>query len=413
AVTSADDKSDSLSNTLSSENPLPRSIDLENTQISTRKESSSLTSNHNASRDGSESLTGEYCLQSKVKMSTCDLEAEDEDDVDLEDRPLTVDTQESDEVLLNESSKNTILSTNNSVCTISHSVTEEKEDLTSSVTTASKTSFFVIHNTPSAVVCLSSSPSSCQSTLSVQNCQSTSVLNKNCSSEGHHTSAPVALATVAPIRMSSVGPDYSLSNEILRPIKPAPQDTQTNTVISNQATPQTVTSVFPSKHEIVSTTSSVSYNPKSSQSSTNERLSFPAVSITKPASIGTTSVTISIAPTVNSSVITTHSMPSIFNVRTRPTVAQSVLPVLSVGPQPAPSLTTQTSLSSLQSQSTVHFMPFVGNMPVTMPVSATSTGLRNVINHNQAIPIAGTPTAPCPPLQIFNMTPMPQFMGRL
>lgn len=58
-------------------------------------------------------------------------------------------------------------------------------------------------------------------------------------------------------------------------------------------------------------------------------------------------------------------------------------------------------------------MPFVGNMPVTMPVSATSTGLRNVINHNQAIPIAGTPTAPCPPLQIFNMTPMPQFMGRL
>ncbi|VDO88624.1 unnamed protein product, partial [Schistosoma mattheei] len=380
AVTSSDDKSDSLSNTLSSENHLPRSIDLENTHISTRKESSSLTSNHHASRDGNGSLTGEYYLQSKAKMSTCDLETEDEDDVDLEDRPLTVDTQESDEVLLNESSKKTILSTNNPVCTISHSVTEEKEDPTSSVTTASKTSFVVIHNTPSAVVCLSSPPSSCQSTLSVQNCQSTSVPNKNCSSEVHHTSAPVALATVAPIRMSSVGPDYSLSNEILRPIKPATQDTQTNTVISNQATPQTVTSIFPSKHEIVSTTSSVSYNPKSSQSSTNERLSFPAVSITKPASIGTTSVTISIAPTINSSVITTHSMPSIFNVRTRPTVAQSVLPVLSVGPQPAPSLTTQTSLSSLQSQSTVHFMPFVGNMPVTMPVSATSTGLRNVIN---------------------------------
>ncbi|CAH8655472.1 unnamed protein product [Schistosoma intercalatum] len=411
AVTSSDDKSDSLSNTLSSENHLLGSIDLENTHISTRKQSSPLTSNHHASRDGNESLTGEYYLQSKAKMSTCDLEAEDEDDVDLEDRPLTVDTQDSDEVLLNGSSKKTILSTNNPVCTVSHSVTEEKEDPTSSVTTASKTSFVVIQNTPSAVVCLSSPPSSCQSTLSVQNCQSTSVPNKNCSSEVHHTSAPVALATVAPIRMSSVGPDYSLSNEILRPIKPAPQDTQTNTVISNQATPQAVTSIFPSKHEIVFTTSSVSYNPKSSQSGTNERLSFPAVSITKPASIGTTSVTISIAPTINSSVITTHSMPSIFNVRTRPTVAQSVLPVLSVGPQPAPSLTTQTSLSSLQSQSTVHFMPFVGNMPVTMPVSATSTGLRNVINHNQAIPIAGTPTAPCPPLQIFNMTPMPQFMG--
>lgn len=91
------------------------------------------------------------------------------------------------------------------------SVTEEKEDPTSSVTTASKTSLVVIHNTPSAVVCLSSPPSFCQSTLSVQNCQSTSVSNKNCSSEGHHTSAPVALATVAPIRMSSVGPDYSLS----------------------------------------------------------------------------------------------------------------------------------------------------------------------------------------------------------
>ncbi|CAI2734963.1 unnamed protein product [Schistosoma spindalis] len=411
AVTSADDKSDSLSNTISSEDPLPRSIDLDNTHILTAKESSSLTSNHHASRDDNESLTGENYLQSKAKMSTCDIEAEDEDDVDLEDRPLTVDTQESDEVLLNESSEKTILSTNNPVCTISNSVTEDKQDHTSSVTTASKTSFVVIHNAPSAVVCLSSTPSSCQSTLSIQNCQSTSVPNKNCSSEGH-ASAPVALATVAPIRMSSVGPDYSLSNEILRSIKPAPQDNQTNTVISNHATPQTVTSIFPSKHEIVSTTSSVSCNPKSSsQSSTNERLSFPAISITKPASVGTTSVTVSIAPTINSSVITTHSMPSIFNVRTRPTVAQSVLPVLSVGPQPAPSLTTQTSISSLQSPSTVHFMPFVGNMPVTMPVSATSTGLRNVINHNQAIPIAGTPTAPCPPLQIFNMTPMPQFMG--
>uniref|UniRef100_A0A5K4F1B8 SAM domain-containing protein n=1 Tax=Schistosoma mansoni TaxID=6183 RepID=A0A5K4F1B8_SCHMA len=410
-VTSADDKSDGLSNTVSSEDPLPRSIDLDNTHLPTMKEPSSLTSNHHANRDDNESLTGENYLQSKAKISTCDLEAEDEDDVDLEDRPLTVDTQESDEALLNESSKKTIPSTNNSVCTISNSVAEDKQDPTSSVTTASKTSFVVINNTPSAVVCLSSSLSSCQSTLSLQNCQSTSVPNKNCSSDGHHTSAPVALATVAPIRMSSVGPDYSLSNEILRPIKPASQDTQTNTVMSNHATPQTVTSIFPSKHEAVSTTSTVSYNPKSSQSSTNERFGFPAISITKPASIGTTSVTISIAPTISSSVITTHSMPSIFNVRTRPTVAQSVLPVLSVGPQPAPPLNTQTSLSSLQSQSTVQFMPLVGNMPVTMPVPATSTGLRNVINHNQAIPIAGAPTAPCPPLQIFNMTPMPQFMG--
>ncbi|CAH8682432.1 unnamed protein product [Schistosoma rodhaini] len=410
-VTSADDKSDGLSNTVSSEDPLPRSIDLDSTHLPTMKESSSLTSNHHANRDDNESPTGENYLQSKAKISTCDLEAEDEDDVDLEDRPLTVDTQESDEALLNESSKKTIPSTNNSVCTISNSVAEDKQDPTSSVTTASKTSFVVINSTPSAVVCLSSSLSSCQSSLSLQNCQSTSVPNKNCSSDGHHTSAPVALATVAPIRMSSVGPDYSLSNEILRPIKPVSQDTQTNTVMSNHATPQTVTSIFPSKHEAVSTTSTVSYNPKSSQSSTNERFGFPAISITKPASIGTTSVTISIAPTISSSVITTHSMPSIFNVRTRPTVAQSVLPVLSVGPQPAPPLNTQTSLSSLQSQSTVQFMPLVGNMPVTMPVPATSTGLRNVINHNQAIPIAGAPTAPCPPLQIFNMTPMPQFMG--
>ncbi|CAH8597201.1 unnamed protein product, partial [Schistosoma turkestanicum] len=403
----SEDKSDGLSNTILSNNPSSISTDLDNSHLSTMKESSSLICNQHTQSDN-ESLTTENCLRSEAKITPCDRQAEDEDDLDFEDRPLTVDTQESDDILLNEPPKKIIPLTNNSVYIVPNSMTEDKQDPTTSTTIESKTSFIATHNTPSSVVCLSSSPSPCQSTLSAQSSQSISIPNKNCSSDGHQMSTPVALATVAPIRMSSMGPDYSVSNEVLRPVKPAPQDIQLSTVMSNHTTPQTVTSIFPNKHEMVSTTSSVSYNSKSSNHSrTNERSSFSPISVTKSTSVGTTSMAVSTIPTTGSSVMTTHSMSNIFNVRTRPSVAQSVLPVLSVGPQPTPSLTSQTSLPSIQSQSTVHFMPFVSNMPV----SASSTGLRNIINHSQTIPIAGTPTAPCAPLQIFNMTPMPQFMG--
>ncbi|KAK4475329.1 hypothetical protein MN116_002395 [Schistosoma mekongi] len=297
------------------------------------------------------------------------------------------------------------------------SATDDTREPTTNITTGSDSSFISVKNASSTVVCLSSSSTSFQSVVSpAQNCQSISVSNKNYSSDGHHTGVPIALATVAPLRMSSVGPDYSLSNEIIRPVKSIPQDIHTSSISSTHSTLSTATSVVlpsVSKHEVVSTTSSVSISSKpcSSQNNTNEKCSFSPICVTKPVSVSTTSVAITIAPSISSSSVNTTHISSIFNVRTRPAVAQSVLPVLSVGPQPTPSLTTPNSLSTLQTQSAVHFMPFVGNIPGALPVSSTTTGLRSVMNNNPVLPIAGTPTAPCPPLQIFNMTPMPQFVG--
>nr|CAH8875052.1 unnamed protein product [Trichobilharzia regenti] len=338
---------------------------------------------------------------------------EDDDDLDFEDRPLTVVTQEADDVLPAESVNSVTLSTNNVARIIPNNVTENTQTSITG-TTENQASVTITSTTslPNITPPSTSSPStSCLSTNPPPNVHLVITSSKNYSSDGHNTCAPVALATVAPIRMSSVGPEYSVSYESLRPIKPALQDVMTSAVISIRPTPQTLAPAFSSsvvtKHEVTAP-SSVSYNskPSSSHINTNE----PA-SITKSVSVCSTSIPISVVPVNVSLPANTLHMSSIFSVRTRPAVAQSVLPLISVGPQPNPALTPQTSLPSLPSQPAVHFMPFIGNMSGTIPVSANNTGLRNIVNPSPAIPMAGPPSAPCPPLQIFNMTPMPQFVG--
>ncbi|KAK4475328.1 hypothetical protein MN116_002394 [Schistosoma mekongi] len=105
-VSPDENKSASLSNTTLSNSVSSTLIDLDNTQLSTAKESSSPKSNHHHVKCDSESLTnGNYSL-SETKLSPCDPDGDDEDDIDLEDRPLTVVTQETDDVSLVDSTKN-------------------------------------------------------------------------------------------------------------------------------------------------------------------------------------------------------------------------------------------------------------------------------------------------------------------
>ncbi|CAH8875055.1 unnamed protein product [Trichobilharzia szidati] len=411
-VNTEENKNNGLPDSNSVENTPAESIH-PNTHSSEVKEPNMAISCENTVQCGSGFPVSERYLHSNTKKSPFYQKVEDDDDLDFEDRPLTVVTQEADDVLPAESVNGVTLSTNNVARIIPNKVTENTQTSITgttvnqaSVTITSTTSLPNI--TPPST---SSSSTSCLSTNPPPNVHLVIASSKNYSSDGHNTCAPVALATVAPIRMSSVGPEYSVSHESLRPIKPALQDVMTSTVMPIRPTPQTLASAFPSsvvtKHEVTAP-SSVSYNSKPSSSHIN---TIEPSSITISVSVCPTSIPISVAPVNVSLPANTLHMPSIFSVRTRPAVAQSVLPLISVGPQPNPPLTPQTSLPSLPSQPAVHFMPFIGNMSGTIPVSANNTGLRNIVNPSPAIPMAGPPTAPCPPLQIFNMTPMPQFVG--
>ncbi|CAH8540581.1 unnamed protein product [Heterobilharzia americana] len=386
-------------------------IDLDNAYSSTVKEPNSPKPNDNTTKGVNEMpISGRHSL-SDSKQPSCDLNVEDEDDLDLEDRPLTVDTQGVDDISPIESENSVVNVVNNSLLSnISSTITENTQASITTVPEVSEASVSVISTM--SLPDLASSSSSFSSSLPTHpNLHPMSASNKSYSSDRHHTSTPVALATVAPIRMSSVGPDYTISNESLRSIKPTPQDVVTSpTMCVHSSIPSSVT-----KHEVgtVSSSSSVSYSSKSSnQPNTVEVSSFSSPSMTNSISTGTTSIPISITPIIGTCAMNTMNMSSIFSVRGRPAVGQSVLPLLSVGPQPTPSFTSQTSLPSLPSQSGVHFMPFIGSMSATLPVSVGNTSLKNIINPSSGIPIpAGTPAVPCPPLQIFNMTPVPQFVG--
>ncbi|CAL8094181.1 unnamed protein product [Calicophoron daubneyi] len=116
-----------------------------------------------------------------------------------------------------------------------------------------------------------------------------------------------------------------------------------------------------------------------------------------PISSATTPSSLNIASTVPTPVI---------SIRSKPVVSHAALPTLSPAPSTTAAVTlTNAASATRSSQSSVHLMPFVATSlsgPANSPIALSGP--------TPALPLAGT-TPSGGSLQIFNMTPVPQFVG--